>query len=119
MTDDANRVGLLDDYQAATRRTAGTFRTSETALTCWSLGLCGESGEFADVVKKWIFHGHDLPPNKLADELGDVLWYVAAAADALGYPLSVIAERNIAKLRARYPDGFSSERSINRQESPL
>lgn len=106
----------LNDYQAGTRRTAGRFDTPEEALVCWSLGIAGESGEFVDAVKKKVYHGHDVPATKLRDELGDVLWYIARAADTLGYSLEEIASANLEKLRARYPDGFSKERSANRKD---
>lgn len=107
-------IECLDEYQWAALRTAGQHPTTESALTCWALGVAGEGGEFADSVKKAIFHGHGIDRAKLAKELGDELWYVAVAAHALGYTLSEIAQMNIDKLRARYPEGFSEERSINR-----
>ena len=81
-----------------------------------ALGLTGESGEFADLVKKHLFQGHELDREKLIDELGDVLWYVFEGARVLGVAPSDIADRNISKLRKRYPEGFDSERSINRPE---
>lgn len=80
------------------------------------LGLNGEAGEIADHVKKAVFHGHTLDHVALAKELGDILWYVAQAATASGFGLDEIAAMNIEKLRKRYPEGFSSEASINRAE---
>lgn len=80
------------------------------------IGLSGEAGECADIVKKWLFQGHDLDRNKLIDEISDVLWYCAEAATGLGVSLDEIAEHNIEKLRKRYPDGFDAERSIHRNE---
>lgn len=79
-----------------------------------ALGVSGESGEFADHVKKWWAQGHTLDSAKVEEELGDVLWYVALACSAMSLDMGVVAERNIEKLRARYPEGFSTERSINR-----
>ena len=79
------------------------------------LGLAGESGECADIVKKHLFQGHDLNKEKLLDELGDVLWYIAITAKGLGYSLEDVAQHNIEKLSARYPQGhFRVEDSINR-----
>lgn len=80
-----------------------------------SLGLGGESGEFEDCVKKHVFQDHELDPKHLTKELGDIMWYVAQAADALGYPLEEIMEANIHKLKKRYPDGFEKERSLRRK----
>lgn len=81
-----------------------------------SLGLCGESGEVADVVKKFAYQGHDLDRDHIIEELGDILWYVAQAAESICVDMSVIAENNIRKLLLRYPDGFSSDKSINRRD---
>jgi NTP pyrophosphatase (non-canonical NTP hydrolase) len=82
-----------------------------------ALGMSGEAGEFADMVKKWIFHGHEFDEAKAKKEIGDVRWYSAQATDALRAMLSEIDGLNIAKLRARYPDGFNSAQSINRSSS--
>ena len=69
----------------------------------------------ANKVKKLVAHGHqDISAAVLGDELGDVLWYLAEAATACGLDLSQIAADNVNKLRQRYPDGFSQERSIHR-----
>lgn len=104
------RVFSLDGYQRLTRRTAG-----DTSLAVLALGIAGEAGEVADTVKKHVGHGHPLDFDHLAEELGDLLWYVAALADAVGASLSDIANFNVEKLRRRYPDGFSTERSLNRE----
>lgn len=77
----------------------------------WTLGLTGEAGEFADLMKKHHGHGHDLDRPKAAKELGDVLWYLAVLADSLGYSLDTIAQMNVEKLKARYKKGFTIEES--------
>lgn len=84
-------------------------------LTVSALGVAGEAGEVADIIKKHVGHAHPLNEDKLKDELGDVLWYVADLAKTLGITLSSVAEHNVAKLQKRYPEGFSTERSINRE----
>ena len=89
-----------------------------TAALCnVALGLTGESGEFADSVKKHLFQGHPIDVMNLAEEIGDVLWYCALAASALPFTLDEIAQRNIEKLKKRYPKGFEAERSINRDRA--
>lgn len=108
----------LDGYQQRALRTAETYTKQHEGLSILALGVAGEAGEVADYVKKVVGHGHPLDPDKLAKELGDVLWYIAVLADLVGFTLEGIGKRNIAKLRARYPDGFTSERSINRKEGP-
>ena len=83
------------------------------------MGLCGESGEALDIFKKYAFHGHWLDRVHLAKELGDVAWYLAISADALGYKLEDIFQINVEKLQKRYPDGFSAENSMNRKEGDI
>jgi NTP pyrophosphatase (non-canonical NTP hydrolase) len=100
----------LDEYQREAMRTAGNGD-----LAIWALGVAGEAGEVADMVKKIVGHGHPMDREKLVKELGDVLWYVAVLADKIGAPLREVAVANMAKLRARYPDGFSEARSLNRE----
>lgn len=99
----------FDMYQANALRTAG-----DDSLGVTTLGLVGEAGEVADIIKKHLGHGHALDDEALAHELGDVLWYIAVMAASLGYTMSDIARMNIDKLKLRYPQGFSTERSIYR-----
>ena len=80
------------------------------------LGLTGEAGECADLVKKCAFQGHELDKEHLAKELGDVLWYVSLAADAVGMKLGDVMALNLKKLKARYPEGFDAEKSRHRAE---
>ena len=101
----------LDSYQRDADRTNATPDLANKAL-----GLCGEAGEVAELLKKHLYHGHPLDREKLRNELGDVLWYVATLASDLGIPLSDVASANVDKLRRRYPEGFSVERSVNRDE---
>ena len=106
-----------DDYQRAALRTAQADRLSaDELLLNGVMGLCGEAGECIDLVKKARFQGHELDREKLAEELGDVAWYLAVAAHGLGIPLSSILEGNVEKLMKRYPGGFDKARSMNRAE---
>ena len=104
----------LEKYQALANRSSGAGGDGEKRLIVSALGLTGEAGEFANLVKKMTAHGHDFDGEALKDELGDVLWYVAEAATASGLSLEEIAAHNVAKLIKRYPDGFSEEQSIHR-----
>lgn len=81
-----------------------------------ALGLTGEAGEVADLIKKDIFHEHNINIGDLVKELGDVCWYLALICHSINIPLEEIMSENIEKLKRRYPDGFSSEASINREE---
>lgn len=107
----------MDEYQQLALRTAGHREDRQQVLTYTALGLTGESGEVAEMIKKAFYHGHALEKEALSKELGDVLWYLAVMASGLGLSLDRIASENIDKLRARYPDGFSEERSRNRVDS--
>ena len=102
----------FDEYQKLAERTAG-----DSSYAILGLGIAGEAGEVADLVKKHLGHGHTLEVHKLVKELGDVLWYVAMLAREAGVPLSDVARVNVKKLQARYPEGFDSERSKNRGEA--
>jgi NTP pyrophosphatase (non-canonical NTP hydrolase) len=106
----------LNEYQRLALRTAGHRGDEQKVLTYTALGLTGESGEVAEIIKKTFYHGHPLDRESLRAELGDVLWYLAVMADELGLSLDQIATENIAKLSERYPEGFSESRSIRRQE---
>lgn len=83
------------------------------------MGLCGESGEAMDILKKHMFHGHGLDRLHLARELGDIAWYLAQASDAIGYTLEDVMGMNLIKLQERYPDGFDSERSMHRKKGDI
>jgi NTP pyrophosphatase (non-canonical NTP hydrolase) len=101
----------LNEYQEQAARSAGNC-----SLAVLGLGISGEAGEVADLIKKYIGHGHPLDHVKLARELGDVLWYVAVMAEEIGLSLDGVAILNIAKLQARYPDGFDPQKSVDRDE---
>ncbi|PDW03523.1 nucleotide pyrophosphohydrolase [Candidatus Viridilinea mediisalina] len=106
----------VNDYQRLALRSEAPQRTRNERLLNAALGLCGEAGEWADTLKKHVFHDHPLDTAALSKELGDILWYVAIACDALELEMSDVMAENIAKLRQRYPDGFSAERSLHRAE---
>lgn len=103
------------EYQRLAMHTLNPSLSTTEVLSNAVMGLCGESGEAIDLVKKHLFQGHELDREAMATELGDIAWYLAEAATALELDLDDILEANIAKLRRRYPEGFSAERSINRE----
>jgi NTP pyrophosphatase (non-canonical NTP hydrolase) len=108
----------MNDYQDVAGRTMGSGQTERDALSNFALGVTGEAGEVADLIKKHLYQGHPLDREKVKGELGDVLWYVAGLARACGLTLAEVADHNIDKLRARYPDGFEERRSIERASVP-
>ena len=104
----------LNEYQNAVR----DFHHPDDSrrLPGYALGIAGEAGEAADLIKKHWFHDHPLDRDKLVKELGDTLWYIAAIAAVIGVDMETIASVNIDKLRKRYPSGYSREASIARAD---
>lgn len=102
-------------YIEEVKRTYAGADEVQVKLTLAALGLTGESGEVADAIKKMLFQGHALDRKHVAKELGDILWYLGLACEAIGYSLDEVMQMNVDKLRARYPQGFDPERSINRE----
>ena len=95
--DFADRIGELDREGANIER-----------LLTAGVGLAAESGEFLEIVKKMVFQGKpwtDDNREHLIIELGDVMWYVAQACMALEVDFDEVIERNITKLKSRYPGG--------------
>ena len=105
-----------NEYQKLAMTTLNPALSKQDVLVNAVMGLCGESGEAIDIVKKHLHQGHELDKEKLLKELGDIAWYLAEAAYALDTPLDQVLQSNIDKLRTRYPEGFSADRSIHRAE---
>ena len=106
----------INEYQKLAMRTLNPKLDKKDVLINGVMGLCGESGEVIDLVKKHLAQGHELDRDKMINELGDVAWYLAETATALDTDLEEVFSRNIEKLRRRYPQGFDSSQSIHRKE---
>ena len=102
----------INEYQRLAMRTLNPKLSRKDVLINGVMGLCGEAGEAIDIVKKHLAQGHDLDREALIRELGDVAWYLAETAYALDVPLEDVLQRNIDKLKARYPQGFAPEESL-------
>ena len=110
----------INEYQNEAMRTAsGINYENNGMLINAALGICGEGVEVADIVKKATFQGHEFDKEHIAKELGDVCWYIAVGARAIGYDLETIMQMNVDKLKARYPEGFKPEQSLNRKEGDI
>ena len=105
----------VNDYQKEAMTLLNPALTEKDVLMNALMGLCGESGEAIDLMKKHLYQGHDLDKEKLVKELGDIAWYLAEAATGLNIDLGEVLQRNLDKLHARYPQGFSTERSMLRE----
>lgn len=106
----------INEYQKLAMTTLNPNLDQKDVLINAVMGLCGESGEVIDIVKKHLAQGHELDKDHMAEELGDVAWYLAECATALDVDLETVLAGNIAKLKARYPEGFDQEKSIHRGE---
>ena len=106
----------VNEYQKLAMATLNPELSKKDVLINSVMGLCGESGEAIDIVKKWLAQGHELDREHLEKELGDIAWYLAEAATALEIPLEQIFQANIDKLKKRYPEGFEVKKSITRLE---
>lgn len=121
------QVSDLDIILLTTRGTSKDFQSmselfelkNSNQLMNGLMGLNGEAGEAIDILKKYLFQGHKLDREHLAKELGDVAWYLAISADALGYTLEDILKMNVEKRRERYPNGFEVDKSVNRKDGDL
>ena len=107
--------GKCNEYQKLAMTTLNPELDKKDVLINGVMGLCGESGEAIDIVKKYLAQGHELDTEHLAKELGDIAWYLAETATAIGYDLEDVFQMNIDKLKKRYPQGFNVNNSISRQ----
>lgn len=99
-------AGDLDVYQEAAARTINPALDESQRLLDAAAGLAEEAGEVLAHVRKHVMQGRTLDRDALARELGDALWCLAITARCIDLPLSEVAERNLAKLRQRHPNGF-------------
>lgn len=105
----------LAAYGALSLRTARrTRKGKKNEMIYAALCLCEEAGEFGGLVKKYARHGHDFDRDAFEKELGDALWYLNFCAFLIGSDLETVAKKNIAKLKQRYPEGFSKDASRKR-----
>lgn len=105
----------VNDYHRAAMRTAPELDRQQMLIDA-ALGLTGEAGEVADLVKKANYQGHILDKDAVMKELGDVAWYIALACQGLGVTMQEVFQMNVDKLKKRYPDGFDAWMSRNRTE---
>jgi len=105
----------ITEYAKEVHRTCNLTEQKEI-LTLTALGIAGESGEVVDIIKKKLYHAHELDVSVLGKEVGDLLWYIVLLCDTVGLTLDEVMRMNVDKLRKRYPSGFDEQRSLFRQE---
>ena len=109
----------VNEYQQLAMSTLNPKLKKDEILINSVMGLCGESGEAIDIVKKWFAQGHELDREHLKKELGDIAWYLAEAATALDLELEDVLSANIEKLKNRYPEGFETKKSVERKSEDI
>lgn len=124
-TNDGRCTERLEDWEKF--RTGTLYRgdaTIEEAIDAGGvinacLGLSGEVGELNDMIKKWIFHMSEIDREHLKKEAGDICWYIALFCHSMNFSLEEIMEKNIEKLRKRYPEGFDTAKANNRRKDDI
>lgn len=96
----------INEYQEASKRTAGNYKAKNRALSNWGLGVAGEAGDLAGCIKKTLFHKNDQSEG-IRENIGDTMWYLAMICNTMGWKLEEILQENVDKLEKRYPSGFT------------
>ena len=107
---------IISLYPLLVEKTRRSDLSVDEQMINASLGLAGEVGEVVDIIKKYMYQGHELEIEELLDELGDVMYYLCWLCMLFQIDFSEICFNNMNKLTKRYPNGFEEERSINRAE---
>jgi NTP pyrophosphatase (non-canonical NTP hydrolase) len=108
----------MNEYQKAAARSINPALNTEQVLHHALHGLASEVGELHGLFQK-AFQGHPLDPAHMKKETGDALWMIAEVCTAMGWTLEDVAQTNIDKLKARYPEGFSADKSLHRKEGDI
>ena len=106
----------IKEYQIKSTRTLNHNEVQQNLITNMCMGISGESGEVIDIIKKHLYQGHELDRKHLIEELGDVMFYIVNLATLYEIDMQIVLQKNVDKLLKRYPNGFSAERSVNRNE---
>lgn len=108
----------LNEYQELAKRTCSITDDDEKMLFHGALGLASEAGEVTGILQK-TYQGHTFDKTHMMKELGDCLWMIAEVCTAIGCTMDEVGQMNIDKLKARYPEGFTAERSLYRTEGDI
>lgn len=108
----------MNEYQLLAARTINPKLQPEQQLHHALHGIAAESGEIHGLFQK-EYQGHPLDPAHLKKEFGDLLWMISEGCTAMGWTLEEVGQENIDKLKARYPEGFSADRSMHRKEGDI
>ena len=106
----------INQYQELSVRTMNNKLTASEKVDNMVYGITGEWGEVVDLLKKHKFQGHELIKPKLTEEIGDVMFYIANLCTLYSIDMRNLLHINYNKLLNRYPDGFSENKSVNRED---
>lgn len=109
---------FMNEYQRLAGRTISEELMPSEIETHALHGMVAEIGEIHGLYQK-VYQGHEAEAQHLKKEVGDLMWFIAEYCTACGWTLEEIAQMNIEKLKARYPDGFEAERSLHRKEGDI
>lgn len=112
----ANKPMTPSEYMKTIVGRAGSQPSEREWLILAALSLAGETGEVVDLLKKELYHNRPRDPERLLEECGDVLWSFTLLLHTLGFSYEQVVNANIAKLRQRYPDGFTFEDAAKRRD---
>ncbi len=98
----------LNEYQKLCMNTAKVYNDREKELSNYGLGVAGEAGDLAGCIKKTLFHKNDQTTG-IRENIGDTMWYLAMLCNYFGWNLEEVLGENIAKLKTRYPQGFTEK----------
>ena len=104
-------------YRELVEKTLNPDLNTKELLANGALGLCGEAGEVADLIKKYLYQGHKMHRDALLKEMGDVRWYLELLCIVAMTKIEHVEEMNMKKLLERYPNGFSSDASVAREDA--
>ena len=108
----------LNEYQLLAQRTMNKELTHEETSRHALHGMCSEVGEVHGQYQKF-YQGHEMDAEHVKKEVGDLLWMIAEFCTVNGWKMDDVAQMNIDKLKARYPDGFAVENSLHRAEGDV
>lgn len=107
-----------NQYQRLAARTVSSYITKTEQRRHALHGMASEIGELHGLYQK-VYQGHGFDEAHAMKEVGDILWMIAEYCTTMGWDLEDVMQANIDKLRARYPEGFEEERSLNREEGDV
>ena len=107
-----------NEYQKLAERTINKDLSEHEAMYHALHGMVGEIGEIHSLYQK-LYQGHEIDEEHVKKELGDLLWFIAEYCTAMNWKMEDIMKMNIEKLKARYPEGFSADKSLHRKEGDI